>query len=360
VDALQLDNTRASAALFPDREHIGVRVVPYQPHSLAFGGFDLQMLAAMDAVRAHGVDVQPLDLWSRDARFEVVHLWGLGPVHSATATWARRSGKAIVMTALLPYRSRRAELLQRLRARFGIHALDRQLAQAVDVLVVVNEENAETARRSLGLPASRVAIVPHLVDEAYFSPPHSARGLDVGLQDFVLCVGNVSPRKNQVGLARAARAAKLPLLLIGDVLPGDERYGVELRRVVETTDHLRWLPALAAGSDDLRSAYAQCVAFALPSFEETQPISALEAVAMGKGLLLGDRPYAAQRLFRGARLVDPRSPDEIARGLKALVAVPSEFRPSAEPLATCRTAHVGAAYATIYRRALVLGAERRG
>ena len=360
MDALQLDNMHARISVTPDRESLGVRVVPYQPHSLAFGGFDLQMLAALRAVRAHGIDAQPLDLWSRDAGFEVVHLWGLGPVHSATATWARRSGKAIVMTALLPYRSRRDELLQLLRARFGVHALDRQLAQMVDLLVVVNEENAETARRSLGLPASRVAIVPHLVDESYFSSARSERVLDIGLQDFVLCVGNVSPRKNQLGLAQAARAAKVPLVFIGDVLPGDERYGAELARVLEVSDHMRWLPALDAGSDDLHSAYAQSVAFALPSFEETQPISALEAVAMGKGLLLGDRPYAEQELFRGAQLVDPARLDEIERGLKALVAAPSVFRPSAEPLVNCRSRQVGAAYAAIYQRALALCAERRG
>ena len=53
------------------------RVVPFQPHCFAFGGFELQMIAAMDSARAAGADVAPLDFWRREADFDVLHLWAL-------------------------------------------------------------------------------------------------------------------------------------------------------------------------------------------------------------------------------------------------------------------------------------------
>lgn len=38
-----------------------VRVVPFQPHCFAFGGFEVQMLAAMESARTVGVNIAPLD-----------------------------------------------------------------------------------------------------------------------------------------------------------------------------------------------------------------------------------------------------------------------------------------------------------
>ena len=54
-----------------------VRVLPLQPHCFAFGGFEIQMLSALEAVRACGVDAQPMDIWSRNADFDIFQLQSL-------------------------------------------------------------------------------------------------------------------------------------------------------------------------------------------------------------------------------------------------------------------------------------------
>ena len=73
-----------------------VRVVPFQPHCFAFGGFDIQMIAAMESARAAGADVAPLDFWRREADFDVLHFWGLEVQHCNAVKWARAGGKKIV------------------------------------------------------------------------------------------------------------------------------------------------------------------------------------------------------------------------------------------------------------------------
>jgi hypothetical protein len=47
-----------------------VRVIPLQPHCFAFGGFEIQMIAAMEAARAAGKAIAPLGFWSREADFD--------------------------------------------------------------------------------------------------------------------------------------------------------------------------------------------------------------------------------------------------------------------------------------------------
>jgi len=308
------------------------------------------MLAAMDAVRRRGIDIQPLDLWSRDSNYDVLHVWGLGPAHYATVDWGKRSGKPIVMTALLPYLSGVRGWKRRLASRFGGGALDRGIARSVEELVVVNIETARTALRLLGIEKSRLAIVPNIVDDRFFDPVPRSREEDFGIHAFFLCVGNVCPRKNQLAVARAAASLGAPLLILGDLLPGEERYGEELARFTRGCADMRWIRGVPPGSDQLLSAYSQCKGVVLPSFDETQPLSALEAIAMRKPLLLADRPYARQKVYEGACLVNPASNASIAAGLEQLGASPGICCPPLENLAECRRDRVGEAYVEIYER----------
>lgn len=310
------------------------------------------MLAAMDAVRRRGIDIQPLDLWSRDSNYDVLHVWGLGPAHYATVEWGKRSGKPIVVTALLPYLSGVSGWKRRLASKFGAGALDRKVAQAVGELVVVNIETARTAGRLLAIEKDRVAIVPNIVDDLFFEPVPSSREEHFGIPAFFLCVGNVCPRKNQVAVARAAASLGAPLLVLGDLLPGEEGYGEELARFIQRRPEMRWIRGVPPRSDQLLSAYSQCKGVVLPSFDETQPLSALEAIAMRKPLLLADRPYARQKVYEGACLVNPASNASIAAGLEQLRASPGLCCPPLVNLAECRRDRVGEAYVEIYERAV--------
>lgn len=310
------------------------------------------MRAAMDAVRTRGIDIQPLDFWSRDSNYDLLHVWGLGPAHSATALWAKRSGKPIVMTALLPYLSGVNGWKRRLASKFGADAMDRDIARSVEALIVVNVETAQTADRLLAIEKNRVAVIPHIVDERFFEPVPRTREEDFRIHDFFLCVGNVSPRKNQFAVARAAASLGASLLVLGDLLPGEEHYGDQLEGLIERHSNMRWIRGVPPASDQLLSAYSQCRGLALPSFDETQPLSALEATAMRKPLLLADRPYARQGVFHGACLVDPTSDVSIATGLEQVSATPGLYCPPLGNLAACRPAKVADAYIEVYERAV--------
>ena len=73
---------------------------------------------------------------------------------------------------------------------------------------------------------------------------------------------------------------------------------------------------------------------------------------MRKPLLLAERPYARQKVYEGACLVDPASDDSIAAGLEQLGASPESYCPPLENLAECRPDKVADAYIEIYERVI--------
>lgn len=325
-----------------------VRVAPLQPHCFAFGGFEIQMISALEAAREAGVDVLRLDPWSRDVNFDIMHIWGLDVAQTQAITWARRSNKYIVMTALLPYVTIKHRLYYTASSICGVVRMRRKLLDMVDILVVVNELQASAAQILLGVNESKIKVIPNIIESQYFSNSAISTHEFIGLQNYVLCTGNICKRKNQLKLAKAAINGEHPLLIIGDVLQGEEGYAAELEGFIEGQKSVRWIRGVAPGSETLVAAYANCMAFALPSLTEQQPISALEAAAAGKPLMLADKAYAQQKYFKNACLVDPNSELSIQDGLDRIRECPTDYIPEQAFINECTREKVGESYRDVY------------
>ncbi len=327
---------------------MAVRVLPFQPHCFAFGGFELQMIGAMEAARQTGLDINPLDAWSRSDDFDIVHFWGFEVAHFHVAQWAQAARKKLVMSALLAHPS-----LWRY-----VHKLSVQLASSsrlkfqmlpwMSALTVVNAQQAQYAVKILGIAADRVHVIPNIVNAIFFDPPTYVADFNVGFNDYVLCTGNICRRKNQLMLVKACRKLGVPLLLVGDVLIGENEYGNAVTEAMRGASNMAWIRGLPAGSDVLAAAYQNCLLFALPSYTEAQPISALEAAAAGKPILLADRDYARQEYFANAALSSLESEIHLINALKRVLNDPSLYCTPRDVLEGCRRDNVGKAYRKVY------------
>ncbi len=327
-----------------------VKYFPFQPHCFAFGGFDLQMLNTLEAVRNAGVNAEKLDVWSRDADFEILHIWGMGPSNFDVIDWARKAGKKVVATVLLPYHDTLRSLLgyfYRWTLGEGRHLISH--LKAADRVVVLNEGQSRVLQRFYGVAKERICIIPNIIESAYFEPPEFDFKAHYSIEDFVLCTGNISYRKNQLNLARACVDMNQNLVLIGNVLDGAESYGQELEKLIRDNPRILWIRELPKASGALIGAYHECRVFALPSRNETQPISALEAAAMKKPLVLMDRAYARQQFYKGAFLCHSSSPADIRRALEKALGKKEEGETGPD-LTACTAAEVGARYKECYHQ----------
>lgn len=332
-----------------------IKVVPVQPHCFAFGGFELQMLGAMEASRGLGANISELNLWSRLNNFDLIHLWGFEVAHYNIARWAHLDGKKLVMSALLTHPTMLACLRNIASRVVGPSRLKFEMLPWLSALTVVNDGHAQYAASVLGVNKRKIYVIPNIVEDIFYAPPLNAPNLNIDFHDYVLCTGNICARKNQLMLAKACKKLDIPLLLIGGVMPGEEQYGVAVAEIINSSKKMKWINGFPSGSQELAAAYQNSLLFALPSYLEAQPISALEAGAAKKPILLANKPYANQEFYKNAALVTPDSEDSLISGLRRIMDCPSNYQPPESALELCRRERVGDAYLNMYKQVANIG-----
>ncbi len=196
----------------------------------------------------------------------------------------------------------------------------RKVIARADRLIAVSEATRNDAVRLLNLDPARIDVIHHGVYERYFTACSNGAGQG---KPYVLNVGTVEPRKN------------LPRLLDAwESLPRDVRDEFDL--VVagpigwekpEIVERLKRGPARYLGyvsHDDLPVLTAGAVLFAYPSLYEGFGFPVAQAMASGVPVLTSDVSSLPEVAGEGALLADPRSVEDIARGLLRLLTSPSE------------------------------------
>jgi glycosyltransferase involved in cell wall biosynthesis len=132
-------------------------------------------------------------------------------------------------------------------------------------------------QRAVAPLARATWIVPNAVDGAFFAiEPRPA------LPREMVCIAQISPRKNQVRLIHAlqplAAREKFELIFYGGAAPGDP-YAREFFQLLGKNPWCRFAGFIDRAG--LRAALARAAMLVLPSLEDNCPMSVLEAMAAG-------------------------------------------------------------------------------
>ena len=294
------------------------------------GGGENQLLRTARHLEALGLTARPFVPWlDRLERARLVHLFGMSPEGLALAGVARSMGIPVVLSTICwvepraiaaqaPDFPRRVLARAKWEAKAFVPSWPcwrRSLLGMADAILPNSEAEARQLVRLFGAEPDRVRVVPNGVEArfAHAEPGAFRARVPEAPRDFVLYAGRVEPRKNVLGLVRAAKIAGLPLVVIGDVVPGHEGYDARCRD--EGRGGLVRVPGIRHDDPALASAYAACRVFALPSWFETPGLSALEAALAGRPIVI--TPFGSTReYFEGqVRYTHPDRPGMIARAL---------------------------------------------
>jgi glycosyltransferase involved in cell wall biosynthesis len=314
------------------------------------GGGERQLLKYAEHLPGHGIEVVLHNHWNSALdTVDAVHFFSCigGSIHFCK--YVRERGLPLVITSSL-------WIDDATRHLYPIDEIRSQLALA-DVIVTNSRTECDALAQVLGLPREQFMPVMNGVDQR-FGPPHDPGifrqkfGID---GPFILNVGNIEHRKNQLNLVRALAARGLPLVIIGNVR--EEDYAE--RVTTEAAGRMRLLGPLGHDDPLLASAYAACAVFALPSVCETPGLAALEAAAAGAPIVLTRAGSTREYFGHMCHYVDPSDQADIARGIGDALAAGPHPKLSAHVIENFSWSVVTAALPDVYHQALARCRQRR-
>jgi glycosyltransferase involved in cell wall biosynthesis len=299
------------------------------------GGGEVQLRSTVTALAEAGHDARAWHPWDDDlGAGDLVHFFGSRPEFLPAAAAAKNRGARVVVSTVAWFDWRNTlrepgpwpkKLVH--AARYATRAAlpqwaswRKRLYDTADLLLPNSQAEAAQLMRLFRVPATTIRVVPNGADRRFASADPKLFRARYGLDRFVLCVGRIEPRKNQLALVRALAGTGLPLVFIGEAVPGHERYAARCRREADANAH--FLGRLSPDDPLLASAYAACSTMALVSWYETPGLVALEAAMTGTPLVLPEGGCAREYFGDSAEYVAPHDLPAIRRAVLRSSALP--------------------------------------
>ena len=199
----------------------------------------------------------------------------------------------------------------------GLTRVTRRIVDAAVTLIVPSERTRDGLLRHYAVSPDRIVVVPHGPRCLPHTEPGAAGEADVEpFAPYVLAVGTLEPRKNLARLIQAVEIARervpdLVLFIAGEV-------GWLVDDVLEAIAARAWVKSAPAPKALLASLYRHARIVAYPSLGEGFGLPVLEALELGRPLLVGADTPCADVAGGAALAVDPNDVDALADGIVRL------------------------------------------
>ncbi len=237
------------------------------------GGGEVQLLKYMEALESLGVRTLRYDPWNPQPQFDaadIVHYFSV-----QAGSW--RFSHHVKHVRKLPLVVSSIIWIDD-PAKYGMDEIKHNLHYA-DHILPNSQAECDQLAQVFSMDSALFTPIVNGVDDIFFKQcaPNIFREHYFIQNPFVLCMGNIEERKNQLRLIQALKGTGIHIVLAGQ--EREAEYTAQCRQEADETVH--FIGTIAHGSELQRSAYAACDAFILPSTLETPGLAALEAAAAG-------------------------------------------------------------------------------
>ncbi|MBU3948097.1 MAG: glycosyltransferase family 4 protein [Proteobacteria bacterium] len=287
------------------------------------GGLQNQIANTLSALVKQHIDAKLFDAWNDKLDdCDILHVFSLTDFSSLNLIkLAKSKGKKVIISSV--YNTTSSRLSEKIKI---------QVSKRYNWLCTLNHHNYEKMRIADAVIAlsnkekdhlldvypeakDKIRIVGNGINQAFLQDNENHNNAFVEkylTRDYVLCVGQIYPNKNQLTIIKSIRNTDVKLVIIGQVLDVDY---YKLCRAA-ATENVLFIDPLPYDSPLLIDAYWGARVFALPSYHEVMPLTAIEAAATNNHLILTNNSHLGNTIdcFNPAFV----SPDDL-QGLRKLI-----------------------------------------
>jgi len=280
------------------------------PHiGLNRGGLQIRIEKTALALKALGVEVIFYNAWKNQIPdVDICHIFGFLGSMRFHVKQATAEGKGVVISPVLNvFSSSRYSLRLQLALSNVIPGLLQNwqythgMLRQSDHVIALNVEEYQVLTGCFGIEPNRCQIIPNGLDPRIGKCDKYLARERLGFDDYVMEVGSICQRKNQLTLIKAMRGLPYRLVLVGPVT--EPAY---YQKCLTTAgENVVFLGEVANEDPLLPSLYAAAKLFVLPSFSEVRPSALYEAGLAGCRLIASHNYPVEGKLYAAVRRIHP-------------------------------------------------------
>lgn len=288
------------------------------------GGGEILLLKTKEYLEKSGITVKLFDMWQdRFKEGDLLHVFGSVKEALGLMETAKSKGVKIVQCPIIWYnwqsalcmaystKERIMYVLRQAAKEFfpAVPSSRKKMMELADIVLAGSDMEGEQIARYFLIPRDKIRTVHYGADKIYEQAKPDFFEKKHDLKDFVLTVGRIEPRKNQLRLIKAFKNSNYQLVIIG--APVAHHMDYYERCLSEAGPNVKFLGPLASDSVELLSAYAACKVFVSPAWFETPGLAALEAGLSGANVVITQGGSTREYFKHFAEYVNPASVEDI-------------------------------------------------
>lgn len=275
-------------------QKLKVGYLPAVPFFLLFGGGETQLLNPYYVIKSGNiVDINLIDLFDKNADYDVIHFFGLHYSHYRFMKLAKEKGIKIALSPV-SYATKNilfGSIFHRLNRIFKLPTtqwLHRECLKMSDIILPNSNAEQEYLESYFNLKLPNSQVVFNAISTDFYKDVDFEFEKLYSLSNYILCVGKIEPRKNQLLLAKLLSNTDYQVVFIGDKMLDDINYFLEFQKVVQLSSNIHHFTSFPQNSNLFKSAYKSAKVHVLLGENETPGLVSIEAAVGGCNIVVHD------------------------------------------------------------------------
>lgn len=284
------------------------------------GGLQNQILLTKEALEGLGHTVFFYEDWIRDKdkiQIDIYHQFSCNYTIFALFSEIKSLGNKIVLSSVFNDDKSTKNIVASKLDDIGIpilfHKSVKKMMRGVDAIISLGLSETQDLIKYSN-PRNGIIEIPNGVSKPIMN--YDIR--TIIKKDYIVCVGTINKRKNQLSLIKICNELNLNLILIGPSSKTEIKYINQCKKIAG--ENVTFLGYMDNNSNKFMEIISKAKLFVLPSLNEVLPISVFEALILGTPVVCTQNSSVGTYLKKedGCLLCDPTSHKSIVTAIKSM------------------------------------------